>query len=280
MEKENPKVLINSEYIEDLKNNITYKYVEENDFLRINWKDDFCNVYSYGLGAILASKEIPSTLIGTDERFVFNGKIYIPNYYNGFLKGRKCFIDDFRNNQFQNRDTIVKTLDRFYNDEIIEGNFGWKGYIKGKCPQIISDEITFKWGFYNGMIYELKDFVRLNEEMFRDFYRNNKSKVILCSNGVIQKPNRTDIAYYIYYVSTKNYKVLEADFPTVQGYKELGELYNINWTNIQKKYLEILKDRDMRIQFSRKKNIEFVIDNMLKDYPEAMKIAKSELDCL
>jgi len=89
--------------------------------------------------------------------------------------------------------------------------------------------------------------------------------------------NRTDLAYYIYYLYNSGYNILENRFPSDAAWKELGEKHGKNWKNIQSKYNEICNSKEERLKKDRKRNIEKVISCLLKDYPNAESLAKDEL---
>ncbi|MFY7666775.1 hypothetical protein [Flavobacterium sp.] len=91
------------------------------------------------------------------------------------------------------------------------------------------------------------------------------------------RPNRTDLAYFIYYLSETKQSILKNTFPSDAAWKEFGELHNKNSKNIQQVYNEITKDRNLRLAKSKIGNINYVIDNMLSTYGKASDLAKDEL---
>ena len=56
----------------------------------------------------------------------------------------------------------------------------------------------------------------------------------------------------------------------------MEKTYNKNGKNIQQKYNEIT-DHSKRLVKSKVGNIEYVLNNMLDDYPKAKELAKDEL---
>ena len=92
-----------------------------------------------------------------------------------------------------------------------------------------------------------------------------------------QRPNRTDIAYFCYYTSESKELVTDNLFPSKKAWTEIGERFGKDATNIQKAYNIIYKSSDERIKESKNNNIEYVIENMLKQFPKALALAKKEL---
>jgi len=91
------------------------------------------------------------------------------------------------------------------------------------------------------------------------------------------RPNRSDIAYFCYYTSqTKSLKT-NNPFPSDKAWNEVGELFSKNSKNIQKAYNTIVNNREERLKKTKVNNIHYVIENMLKEYPKALKLAKDEL---
>lgn len=95
-----------------------------------------------------------------------------------------------------------------------------------------------------------------------------------------ERPNRTDVAYYCYY--TKETKTLEIEevFPSDLAWEKIGEKFQRNSKNIQQAYNSILSNEQERLKKSKKKNIEYVINNMLTDNPKAKKLAEADLKAL
>ena len=104
--------------------------------------------------------------------------------------------------------------------------------------------------------------------------QNTCSNTLNKSNG---RPNRTDIAFYAYYLSEVKESFVKAHFPSVKAYKELGDQFSTNYKNIQVKYNAISADRSERLKPNHIKNIEYVTHEMLKDNPKAQKLALDEL---
>lgn len=90
--------------------------------------------------------------------------------------------------------------------------------------------------------------------------------------------NRTDIAYYVYYMKETKSLKLENPFPSEKAWKEIGELFQKNWKNVQKVYNSISGNREERLKASKIKNIEHVIKELLPNHDKALKLAKDELN--
>ena len=91
------------------------------------------------------------------------------------------------------------------------------------------------------------------------------------------RPNRTDLAYFFYYLSQTNIKILKSVFPSDLAWNEIGLKFGKSSKNIQKAYNIINSNSKERLRKRKDNNIEYVIENMLKDYPKALKLAKDEL---
>ncbi|WP_299600261.1 hypothetical protein [uncultured Aquimarina sp.] len=96
-------------------------------------------------------------------------------------------------------------------------------------------------------------------------------------NTNTSRPNRTDIAYCIFYLSETKTLLLENPFPSDKAWKEIGEKYDRNWKNIQTTYNVVCLDRNERLKKKKKRNLSYVVENMLQDCQEALKLAKDEL---
>lgn len=91
------------------------------------------------------------------------------------------------------------------------------------------------------------------------------------------RPNSTDIAIFFYYVfQTREYKTLKNKFPSDAAWVEIKSIYNKDAKNTQLAYNKIVRDEAIRL--TKKRNIEYVVDNMLKPYPMAKKLAEKELN--
>ena len=76
---------------------------------------------------------------------------------------------------------------------------------------------------------------------------------------------------------TKSLK-LENPFPSDKAWKEIGDMFQKNWKNIQQAYNTISLNREERLKPSKIKNIEFVIKELLPSQDKALKLAKDELN--
>lgn len=162
-----------------MKDSFEYKSIESQGGLPIHHKkkgkNAKCIVYPIGLATILTSKEIPAHNNSTKQKFKLDGSIYIDAYYNGFIEGKQYFIDKFKNNPFQSKETIVIDLHRYYYHQPTEkGNgVGWKDFVGTSTPTLLSNKNIETWGFYNGIIYELREFIKLNAELCKDIDKCN-----------------------------------------------------------------------------------------------------------
>lgn len=91
------------------------------------------------------------------------------------------------------------------------------------------------------------------------------------------RPNRTDIAYLVYYLDQTKQLKTKNPFPSEKAWQEIGEEHGKNWKNIQIIYNEISPNVDHRLQESRKKNLTYVLDNLLEGFPKAKALLEDEL---
>ncbi len=135
---------------------------------------------------------------------------------------------------------------------------------------------------------EDENFVKLQLKFLKSkrIYLNNKLQTAelegknLNVNKIIQnsnlRPNRTDLAYFIYYLEATKTRIIESEFPSDKAWKEIGDKFEKNWKNIQKTYNVIVREKE-RFKNRRDNNLLYVIENMLTEYPKALKLAKDEL---
>lgn len=90
------------------------------------------------------------------------------------------------------------------------------------------------------------------------------------------RPNRTDLAYFSHYLHETKTKITKNPFPSVGAWEEIGAKFEKNPKNIQKVYNEINSNREKRLRKRRDNNLTYVIENMLTDFPEALKLALDE----
>jgi len=91
------------------------------------------------------------------------------------------------------------------------------------------------------------------------------------------RPNRTDLAYLIYYLEQTKQLKTKNPFPSDKAWREIGEKHNKNWKNIQIVYNEISTKEEERLQDSRKKNLQYVLDSLLEGFPKAQALLEDEL---
>ncbi len=127
------------------------------------------------------------------------------------------------------------------------------------------------------------------EKLPQQIYESNKvHRQFLLFKGLAEKnlnkkstqtdANRTDIAYYCYYASETKTLELDNIFPSSKSWDEIGLRFSKNPKNIQTVFNAIVYDKVERLKKTRIKNIQFVIENLLKDNEEALKLAKKELN--
>lgn len=95
--------------------------------------------------------------------------------------------------------------------------------------------------------------------------------------GNNERPNRTDIAYELYYLKETYSLELTNPFPSDKAWNEVSELYQKNSKNIQIAYNKISNNREVRINAKGINNIEYVIQNRLINKPKALALAEDEL---
>jgi hypothetical protein len=131
-------------------------------------------------------------------------------------------------------------------------------------------------------ITKQQDFFREQQEFYNEEQRLNREQIFekakkLNSNSNSERPYRTDIAYFCYYTSQSKELALKNTFPSKKAWGEIAELFGKDSTNIQKAYNSIYGNREERLKPTRTSNINYVIDNMLDDFPKAKKLALEEL---
>lgn len=170
---------------------------------------------------------------------------------------------------------------RFIKDDFIKENPNAK---REEVQKAIIEILTI---YINSEEIHYTDKLNYIEELPQQIYESNKihnqflffKKFIEeHNNKKISNANRTDIAYYCYYTSQT--KTLEIDnvFPSSKAWDEIGKKFNKNPKNIQTIYNLIVSNEAERFKKTKIKNIEFVIENLLNNIPEALKLAKSELN--
>ncbi|MBO0324133.1 hypothetical protein J0X14_17620 [Muricauda sp. CAU 1633] len=124
----------------------------------------------------------------------------------------------------------------------------------------------------------LKDWLKSEKKFIRDITpylsKENKNN----NSSKTGRPNRTDIAYFCYYTSETKELIIGHRFPSDKAWGEIGQRFNRNATNIKLMYNIIRKNQQERLTESKKGNIEYVLENMLGDYPKAKSMAEKELN--
>ena len=126
------------------------------------------------------------------------------------------------------------------------------------------------------------DFFKNKQEFYKEEQRLNREEKLLKSkahnqNGSKERPYSTDIAYFCYYTSESKELITENYFPSKKAWKEIGDVFSKDDTNIQKAYNRIYGNKEERLKHSKITNIDYVMENMLDDYPKAKKLALKEL---
>lgn len=117
-----------------------------------------------------------------------------------------------------------------------------------------------------------KEEMRLNRERKLQEAQFKNSKV-----STHERPNRTDIALFCFYTSESKELITKFPFPSTKAWEEIGQRFNRNATNIKLVYNKIRKSQQERLTEFKKGNIEYILENMLDDYPKAKSMAEKEL---
>lgn len=179
-------------------------------------------------------------------------------------------------------------------EEIISNINGLKLYEKGLLSN--SEQIKLELILQNRKLEiseismsrkdDRKSYIRILKKWFKsekkfikeiEPFLNKKTENL---NGSNTRPNRTDIAYCIHYLKETKTLQLENPFPSDKAWKEIEEIYKKNSKNIQKVYNVICSDQEERLKKTKKVNLSFVIENMLKENKKALELAKDELNLL
>ncbi|QCX00117.1 hypothetical protein FGM00_08370 [Aggregatimonas sangjinii] len=245
-----------------------------------------CDFYRSQMGVtyLLAANEF-IRIIKSNE-LLFQNKIFLKKLTFQFFA---CF------GYIKGKGIMVFDLSKLCN-KLLENGFMLISAIFSKSDSlknlnIINDTIdSIDTSLVKIKLYNSEDLSRL--ELQREFFSKKKEfykeKLWLDQyakpsrpknfGGIVSaRPNRTDIAYYCYYTSeTKELKTNNL-FPTKKAWKEIGELFGKDDTNIQKAYNKIYSSKTERLKNTKTRNIEYVLDNMLATYPKAKKLALDEL---
>ncbi|MDH7913212.1 hypothetical protein [Winogradskyella sp. SYSU M77433] len=130
-------------------------------------------------------------------------------------------------------------------------------------------ELLKEWSLFyeaNYILNEIKNQLKKLENSIYYDCVSNSSKI-----------SALEIAYYAYYQSQSKPKFLNNTFPSEAAYKELSAIYGPHWANIKKSYLEIFRDKDKRLKYSRKAKIKKIIPFLSND---AQDIAIKEFDSI
>jgi hypothetical protein len=136
-------------------------------------------IYVPQLAFILFSKEIPVYNKTKQEREIISGHIFLEAYRFGFDLGRKYFIHNFGIKTdtlygSESNDYIRSLHVNFFHQHEYDRNFGWKHWITS-YPDIISNKAAKDYGFYAGLISELKSLQSKHPKKFVGFDKCDES---------------------------------------------------------------------------------------------------------
>ena len=123
----------------------------------------------------------------------------------------------------------------------------------------------------------LKQWLKGEKEFVKEILPYVEKLPSKTSTPHLLRPNRTDLAYFVYYTDLSNELKTVNPFPSDKAWDEIGERLKKNAKNIQKIYNQIVNNQKERLKANRKKTIEYVIENLLNDYPKAKEKAQIEL---
>jgi len=158
-------------YLNKLYNSNTYQLAKSGSLTKVTIEDKVCEIYSpwvatlLHLGIIPEPDEVIKTL--ADEI-----KSIKKGYKKGYLEGQKYFINEYKNNPFQSKETIVK--------DVLKLEKEVKGEI-AKRETILSFDVFYEYGRSSGIYMELNKFKDLNQSLF-----HMKHEEILSQTKVLQ----------------------------------------------------------------------------------------------
>ena len=174
---------------------------------------------------------------------------------------------------------------RLIKNEILKNSIEFPVSIKSQKELIIFElcrhikEDILHYSYKLEFIADLPQQIYKSNKIHRQFlFFKELANETIGDNSQQTNANRTDIAYYCYYTSQT--KTLEIDniFPSDKAWDEIGKKFSKHPKNIQTVYNLIVSNKAVRLNKTKIKNIEFVIENLLNNKPEALKLAKTELD--
>lgn len=140
------------------------------------------------------------------------------------------------------------------------------------------EKLLEKWFLFYSKEFELKVISNKIEELRISLNRTNKKDSKNTSTSVESLNDQCytalEIAYYAYYMSETDISFLNLPFPSERAYKKLSMDFNKDWKNIQKSYLSICINRNLRLKKGRDKKIE-KIKGLLT--PKALSLAEQEI---
>ena len=203
-------------------------------------------------------------------------------FYNcfHFINGKGLLYFDVEQLKKYTLSTNFKVLSKlFENSEIFESLSNINNTINYLNDKETENELFNKQDD-NFILIQKKYFERkrdyLNEKLRIAEFEGKKfdERKEFANSGL--RPNRTDLAYFIYYLEASKTKIIESVFPSDKAWKEIGDKFEKSPKNIQKMY-NLLLTKNERLKNRRDNNLLYVIENMLTEYPKALKLAKDEL---
>jgi hypothetical protein len=237
---------------ERLKNRFGKTY-----FINVTDKDKEAKVFVFELGEFFITENFP--LKSSDQ--TINGKQYIPIYVENYIKGQEYFLSNYHvtsDTLFRDSNPYIQILHNcFFHAEPISGKNGWE-YYETTFPIVISKKVVADYGFFAGILFELKQLQKKYSTLFKDFEKN--CSLELPANNHKTYSHRVHILANQY----KAYLDIEPFKHTIDWNKERGEkarqaAYTLSETS--KNYKPPTIEELMNV-------IEF-----LKDFPEAQKFA-------
>ena len=227
--------------------------------ISVTHKGKEAKVFVFELGEFLISEKFP--LLGSKK--TIKGKTYIPIYVENYIKGQDYFQKNFSftsDTLFKNPDQIIKNLHNcFYHAEPIKKKCGWE-YYESNYPNIISENAVAEFGFYAGILFEFKEFKDKYSTLFKDFEKN--CPLELPANNERTYSHREHILANKFKAKANIEKEKTAsEWKAERGNNAYINYYTLNEGKNAKNY-----------KAPTVKELTNVIE-MLKDYPEAQKIA-------
>jgi hypothetical protein len=244
---------------ERLKNRFGKTY-----FINVTDKDKEAKVFVFELGEFFITENFP--LKSSDQ--TINGKQYIPIYVENYIKGQEYFLSNYHvksDTLFRDSNPYIQTLHNcFFHAEPISGKNGWE-YYETTFPIVISKKVVADYGFFAGILFELKQLQKKYSTLFKDFEKN--CPLELPANNHKTYSHRVHILANQYKAKLGIEKEKKAsEWQTERGNDAKNNYYTLHKRSVSYREVTVKELKNV---------IEF-----LKDYPEAQKIAINNLDQL